>query len=290
MERVTAARKLSKPPVKSLAIALEIFSELGTGPGELSVSGISSRLGRDKSQVSRVLATLRLAGFVQQNPVNRHYRVGLRAYTLGCRYLDSDQLAREAYPFLRTAADRTGYTSTLCIRDRMRGLYLIGIESSVFVDFGTNVGRYFSLHRTTPGKLLIAFSELSFQDAIVKAQWESKPVAQRAVTDRRAFRRELSSIAKRGYVISRGEMTPGIGAIAVPVFGNENSFVASFSIAFPLARVAEDKQPPLLSALHDLARMLSLRLGAKSYPFPYRRRPGASYKHAQNESGIELIG
>src|SRR5690349_9062681 len=46
------SQKASKPPVKPLAIALEIFSELGTGPGELSVSGISSRLGRDKSQVS----------------------------------------------------------------------------------------------------------------------------------------------------------------------------------------------------------------------------------------------
>jgi DNA-binding IclR family transcriptional regulator len=163
----------------------------------------------------------------------------------------------------------------------MRGLYLIGIESSVFVDFGTNVGRYFSLHRTTPGKLLIAFSELSLQNAILKAQWESKPLAQRAV------RRELSSIAKRGFIISRGEMTPGIGAIAVPVFGTENTFVASFSIAFPLARVAEDEQPSLLSPLHDLARMLSLRLGAQSYPFPDQ---GASHKHARYEAAIGLIG
>ena len=233
------------------------------------------------------MTTLKLAGFVQQNPANRHYRVGLRAYTLGCRYLDSDRLAREAYPFLRAAADRTGYTSTLCILDGLRGLYLIGIESSVFVDFETNVGRYFSLHRTTPGKLLSAFSDLRVQDAFLDAQLETKPAAHRTIADRRALRRELSAIAKCGFAISRGEMTAGIGAIAVPVFAATNAFVASYSIAFPLARVSEDKQPSLVSALHDLARTLSLRMGADSYPFPSH---GAAHRRDKRESTLEVIG
>src|ERR1700742_3492188 len=65
--------------------ALAILELLGTpdGPSSLGVVEIARQLGRDKSQVSRVLKLLADAGFVDRETGSLRYRIGTRLFAIG---------------------------------------------------------------------------------------------------------------------------------------------------------------------------------------------------------------
>ncbi|MBO1928987.1 hypothetical protein J4731_06940 [Providencia rettgeri] len=46
----------------------------------------------------------------------------------------------------------------------------------------------------------------------------------------------MVTIRSQGFAITRGELTAGIGAIAVPIFSQHGECIASLSISLPLSR------------------------------------------------------
>jgi DNA-binding IclR family transcriptional regulator len=253
-------------PVKSLAIALRIISEFVNDSEDLSVSALSSRLGLAKSQVSRILSTFRENGFLTQSASTRKYRVGLKAYAIGCKYLHSDRLIRESLPLLRLAVDRSNYTAALSILDDSRPFYLAGIEGAVPVDFGSRTGSYFPVHATAPGKVLLAFSSADRRESILAVS-KLERLTSHTIVELRELRSQLADVVSRGFAVSSGDRTPGIGSLAVPVFAADGHLAAAISIVYPLGRVAEEQYDYFVSILHEVARTLSLRLGAQAYPF-----------------------
>ena len=251
--------------MKSLGKALRVIAEFQRGGRDLSVTEISRTLDIPKSQVSRMLAEFRDNGWLTQDPVTRTYSVGLRAYVVGVRYLSANTLARQALPSLRMAADKSGFASTISILDDFRPLYLFGVESPVFADFGTRMGEHFPMHASAPGKALAAFSP---PDIVRK--WVSKhglaPITSNTICEYQDLKRELSRIRERGYAISRGERTPGLSGLAVPVFESDGSLAAVMGLGFPEHNIGPDRFDYYAAILHDSARVLSARLGMKRYP------------------------
>jgi DNA-binding IclR family transcriptional regulator len=253
-------------PVKSLAIALRVISEFVNDSEDVSVSALSSRLDLPKSQVSRILSTFRESGFLTQSASTKKYRVGLKAYAIGCKYLHSDRLIGESVPLLRSLVDRSNYTAAISILDGSRPFYLAGIEGSVPVDFGSRTGAYFPNHATAPGKVLLAFSSADRRAGIL-AKSKLERLTSQTIVDLRELRSQLAEVVSRGFAVSSGDRTPGIGSLAVPVLAADGHLAAALSIVYPLGRVAEQQYDYFVSILHEVARTLSLRLGAQAYPF-----------------------
>jgi DNA-binding IclR family transcriptional regulator len=257
----------SRGPVTSLADALSVLIQFArSGAPEIGVSELARRLDMPKSKVSRMLATFREAGWLDQNPRSKAYSVGLRAYAVGARYLNTNPLAREALPVLRSISDRSGFASHLTVLDGPDPLYVAGIEGRVSLDFGSRAGAYFPVHATAPGRILLAFSDAATIDRILKEPRMSELPTQRR-WNTREIRRDIGQLKDIGYAVSRGDRVPGIGGIAVPVFGAEQRLIASLSVSYPLTIVEGESEPYYATILFEAARTLSQRLGAHSYPF-----------------------
>lgn len=253
--------------MKSLATALRILAEFSHTSAELTVTELAQRLDLPKSQVSRMLATYREAGWVAQNPKTRSFSIGLKAYAIGARFVNANRLTREALPILRSTVDRCGLTATLSALDGLAPLYLLGIEAPVSVEFGSLAGSYFPFHATAPGKMLAAYAG---GDRVVDrmiAEFGLERLTPQTITERDAFHAHLVLVRKQGYAASVGERTPGIGALAVPVFAAGNKFVAALGIVYPLNLVKREVFDYYVAILHGGAQLLSLRLGADAYPF-----------------------
>lgn len=255
------------PPLSSLADALRIVFEFTrTGEQEISVATLSRRLGVPKSKVSRVLATFREAGWLEQDARTRAYKVGLKAYAVGARYLSGNTLAREAQMILRNVVDRSGCSSSLCILDGLDPFYLTGIEGPVTVDFGSRVGAYFPLHATAPGRILLAFSDSATIDRILKEpRMTAFPTC--VPWNNREIRSDIACLREIGFAVSHGDRIPGVGGIGVPVFGAGQVLAAALSISYPISMVPIAREPYFAAILFDAARALSRRLGARLYPF-----------------------
>lgn len=262
------------------------MGEFQRGTRKLSVSEISRTLGIPKSQVSRTLAEFRNNGWLIQDPASRTYSVGLRAYTVGVRYLSASDLTREALPILRLAADKSGFTTTLSIMDGFRPLYLFGVEAPVYADFGTRMGEHFPMHASAPGKALAGFCNPDLVERWITHNGLSRITAN-TICEPAEFRQALKQIRARGYSISRGERTPGLTGIAVPVFEDDQTIAAAMGLAFPSSHVAPDRFDYYVAILHDAGRKLSARLGCWNYPFGAQAkesdRPLGSYSPADRD-------
>lgn len=267
--------------MQSLKTGLRILNEFSRAGGELKVTEIANRLGMTKSQVSRMLTTFREEGWVTQNPLTRGFSIGISAYAAGSRFINSNRLTREALPVMRGVVDRCGFTCTLSVLDHGAPLYLLGLDGPISADFASRVGSYFPFHSTAPGKLLAAFADEEVCAALLSA--EMTRLTSETITDAATMRKALRTAREKGVAVSRGERTVGIGAIAVPVF-DESKSVAALGIAYPQTLVSGDKVDDLTALLHTRAAALSMRLGAKHYPFEPSVNAGADPTHPVAEN------
>ena len=159
-------------PLSSLGDALQVVFEFTrTDEEEITVTSLSRRLALPKSKISRVLATFREAGWLDQNPRTRAYKVGLKAYAVGARFLNASALTREAMPILRGIVDRSGFASALCVLD---GLDLrsngFGIEPEITAKIFKRGYRVYEVPITYDGRGYDEGKKITWKDGIV-ALW-----------------------------------------------------------------------------------------------------------------------
>jgi DNA-binding IclR family transcriptional regulator len=154
----------------------------------------------------------------------------------------------------------------LSVRDGDEVLYLFGIEGPAFVDTGWRAGAYLPFHSTSAGRVILAFMEPDHAAEIV-ARTEMKALTPHTLTDRGELRQMLARIRTAGFSVQRGETTPDLGTVGVPVFGAHQKVLGVLAFAFPVRHVQPKQERPMAETLHRAARVLSQRMGCQVYPF-----------------------
>ena len=252
--------------MKSLGKALHVLMEFTADAPVLGVVELAVRTGLAKGQVSKILSTFRQHGVLSQDHATRRYSVGPRAFALGSRFVNYHPLAREALVVMRQVVEQTGHSARLSIMDGDRVMYLLQSEGMFLADTGWRVGMFLPLHATTAGKVILAFLPASRVDALL----DSAPlmaITRNTITDPAKLRRDLAEIKRKGFGISQGETTPGLGTVGVPVFGSDGQVAAVLGLVFPLHLVDWADAPALAAVLHEHARNLSQGAGCPVYPF-----------------------
>ncbi len=252
--------------MKALSTALRLLREFQTANTPLGVGDLSERLGLHKSQVSKVLNVFREHQLLEQDSLTRKYSVGLGAFTLGARYVNSHPLASEALPVMRKLVDGCRHSATLTIIYGDDVIHLMAVEGPLFVDGRWRVGRLLPYHATSSGKVLLAYESPERLEAILERKGLPR-ITPRTICDRQKFRAVLRKVRETGVAISRGESVPGLGALAVPVFGRQGAVVAALGLVFPDHLVGSGHEGPFVDLLHAAARRLSARTGAEVYPY-----------------------
>ena len=110
---------------------LEVLEVLGTPEAlryhGLGVNRVAELTARDKGQISRTLATLADAGFVQRDRSTGRYRLGFQLYALASRTTEA-RLVEESGRFLRRVVNLTHETTHLCV---LRGGNVLTLKSEM---------------------------------------------------------------------------------------------------------------------------------------------------------------
>jgi DNA-binding IclR family transcriptional regulator len=256
--------------MKSLSTALRVLNQFTEETPWLSVSELTRRSGLTKGQVSKILATFREAGILQQDPQSRFYSVGVKAFELGSRFVNYHPLAREGLPVLRRLMEKTGHSARLTLMTGDSIIYLAQVEGRLLSDSGWRVGMFLPIHATSAGKVTLAFLEPERAEQLIESL-DMRQLTPNTITDKKELRRQLQEIVRRGYGTARGESTNGLAAVGVPVFGPDDKILSVVSLSYPQHVVAPDQEPELAAILHEAARVLSHRMGARVYPFGGQR-------------------
>ncbi|GMQ85841.1 MAG: IclR family transcriptional regulator [Acidimicrobiia bacterium] len=241
--------------VERAADVLNVFTELdGATAG---VTELSSQLGLSKAVVHRILASLRVKGFVDVDESTRRYSLGPASLALGLTYLQQIDVRDAARSVLRDLSDRTNETATLSVRRGDVRMYVDQVTPPREVKMTVQLGHPYPLHAGGSSKAFLAYLPDTRVDEYLSGPLEA--LGKNTITDPARLREELAVIRKRGYASSFGERMEGAGSIAAPVFDHENGPVAVISVCGPVERFRDEVDeiaPVLLAATTRLSRRL----------------------------------
>jgi DNA-binding IclR family transcriptional regulator len=252
--------------MKALTKALAILKTIAQSNEPLGVSEIAETLEFNRSMVSKVLSTFRDAEIIQQDPTTKKYHPGIGSFVLGMGYINRLDIAEIGTPILRRVVDQTSHSAVISILHENEVFHLVAMEGRLFLDARWRVGQTLPFHASSAGRVLLAFEEQTQIDAIIAAKGMQR-LTPKTISDPSTFKRALQLVRRTGIAVTKGESLPGLGAIAVPVFGAKQNVVASLALIFPDHLVSEKDEAVLAARLHEVAREFSSRLGASIYPF-----------------------
>jgi DNA-binding IclR family transcriptional regulator len=218
---------------KTVDKAMQVLLEFARDRPELAVSELAERLHMHKSVVSRIAASLREWGMLEQNPVTGRLRIGPAAFRIGTLFSQRTALTDLAMPMLADLVRVTGHSVHLSVLDGLHMLVIGTIESPSALRVIMRVGDQRHLHTTAGGKLFLALSGPDLFDAAFRAT-KFKSLTPKTISSRETLLRSLTHIREEKLARNGGENTPGAGAVAAPVMSDTGQVLAAVSTVFPL--------------------------------------------------------
>jgi DNA-binding IclR family transcriptional regulator len=242
-------------PVAAVARALTVLDAVATGPGDVGTNEIARRTGINPSTVSRLLATLAGAGYVDHIADSGRYRLGLRLLELGNLVVARLDLREVARLHLATLVSETGETATLSAPAERDAVTVDFVQSRSSVQSVARLGRPSVSHATATGKVLLAFGKPALPPGPLPA------FTKQTITNRRTLAAEVERVRRRGWAEAAEEREHDLSAIAAPVFGHTAELIAILGVQGPSSRFDGPSRRRAVAPLLDHARAVSEALG-----------------------------
>ena len=239
--------KQTEKPLSSLSKGLELLLKLKELSRPLGLSEAARLLGFNKATTFRVFATLERYGFVERDGVQRTYKIGVGAFSVGAGYLNVDRRAK-IRAVMRQLVSETGHTVTMSVLDGVSVIFVERLDGTSRVRVTVEVGSRAAAHASASGKVLLA--ELG--DIEVKRRFKGEKLRRltnTTITSIDRFLAELSTVRMRGFATSNEESTKGLCAISVPLRNQGRYCVAALTIAFPSGSLMKKEQVMLAQKL-----------------------------------------
>jgi len=245
--------------IQSVARAFSILEQFAQEERELGVTAIAGRVGLHKSTCFGLLYTLQTLGYIQQNPENGKYSLGLKAFELGQSYIEGQDLRQLAKPHLRRLMEQTQETVHLVVLEGLRAVYIDKVEGPHAMTISSRIGQQAKLHCTGVGKALLAHMPEKELDTVVSRGLER--FTEHTITEEARLREHLADIRRQGYSIDAEEIEIGLCCVAAPVFNARNQAIAAVSISGPSARLENKRKLHLSTLVRETAQEISRQLG-----------------------------
>jgi DNA-binding IclR family transcriptional regulator len=205
--------------------------------------------------VHRILAGLAANGMVEHDRATGRYFVGIQIVSWARAAANRFGLAERAAPALARLAKLTDDTVYLTMRMGDEAVCVGRKEGSYPIKTLTlAVGDRRPLGIGAGSLALIAFlPDTEEGERIIPAQ---KAECARFGIDEPALREMIERARRLGYALNEGRITPGMSALAVPVFGHDGVPVAAISVAAVMARMEPPRRELIVAALRAEAERL----------------------------------
>jgi DNA-binding IclR family transcriptional regulator len=249
---------------KVLDKALRVLDAFGEASTTWSEAGLRDHVGIPSTTLNRILRSLEQAGYVMRGDDGR-YRLGVAAMRLGQRASAALELPTLLDPHLRELSRRTEELVILAVPDIATGraTYIAVAECHKRVRVTAEIGTTVPLTAGATAKTILAFQPKAQVDDVLARAPER--LAAGTIVDPKRIRRELTTIAGRGWGLSWEETYDGAWAVAAPVLDDDGHAVAAFGVATPVTRHSRAVQDEFRAAVTEVALRAAsaLRVGER---------------------------
>jgi len=196
-----------------------------------SFGDLVAETGLAKSTGSRLLQALERHQLLERDSGGT-FRPGALFAVYAARHEPLVELERIAGPALRRIGAATGETVNLAVPHGQSVVQIAQVDSRFMLGASNWVGVDVPAHCSALGKIFYAYGRIPTPAGSLERR------TPRSLTLRQ-LRSELRTVLKRGYATTRGELEPGLDAVAVPVRGHDGVVLAALSVSGPDARLAD---------------------------------------------------
>lgn len=252
-KRETPAGSLS-----SVTSALQLLKVFSVEQAELGISALAKELGVAKSTAHRLAVTLATEGFLEQNPENGRYRLGLALFELGTLVRRRMDVSTLGLPLLGALRDTTQEAIHLAVLAQNDIVYLYNLESSQAVGTRSYLGMRKPAFCTSEGRVLLAFGPPDQAAGALKGGVARTP---NTVTDPKALARLLEEVRQSGYAVDDEESEVGMRGLAAPVRDATGRVIAAVGLSAPMQRLPKKDLRRLVPQVVATADGISARMG-----------------------------
>ncbi|WP_063534451.1 IclR family transcriptional regulator [Burkholderia sp. MSMB1589WGS] len=205
---------------------LELLAEQKEG---LTRTEITKELGRNASEIYRMLERLVARQYVIRSPGGDRYTLSLKLYSLAHRHPPLKRLIAEALPPMQRFADAAEQSCHLCVYDRGNLLVIAQVDGpgpwGISVRLGSRVG----LVDTASGPVLLAFQTPEQSTQMLA---EHTKVEGEIALDMHELDALLREIRTTGWLRRESRQAFGVTDIAYPVLGPSGHAIAALTCPY----------------------------------------------------------
>ncbi|MCK9915566.1 IclR family transcriptional regulator [Microbacteriaceae bacterium K1510] len=254
-----------RPPGESLGTVqrvvevIRFFSERG----EATLKELSMALSLAPSTCHRLLDLLGREGLIEQDTVQRRYRIGTELFRIAARVQSREDICRTARPLLQNLVSSCNETCVLSIFLRSEGKIYFAerADSNRELRYQLTMNTPVSVLWGASGRAILAFLDSETIDHIYEVEGRA-PGSGEALPSRRALEKDLALIRERGYDVTHGQKIAGAVGISSPVFGVDGQVFASVCVTAPESRIKSKDVARLGGLVRQTAMQLSEIVGA----------------------------
>ena len=236
------------PIIQSVERALRILDLFDEHTTELKITEISEKISLHKSTVHSLLKTLQKYSYIDQNPEDGKYKLGLKLAERGNFVISNMDIRKAARKYLLDLSAKTGQTVHLGILDGLEGVYIDKVEGEQSIIRYSRIGRRLPLHSTAIGKVLLANQKQDEIDRLI-LDYQYQNVTPNTITNEAVFREEIEKIQQQGFALDNQENEQGVRCVAVPILKGDNKVLAAISISTLVSRVSDDELAVFIDSL-----------------------------------------
>lgn len=244
----------------SLQRAFDILDLFSSSSPELGITEIAQRLGLHKSTASGLIYSLEEGGYLNQNPENRKYRLGLKFLERATVILGQLEIRDVARAFLYQLRDWSQETVNLAIHDHNEVVYIERLLSEQGLSYRNVVGKRAPVHATALGKAILAELPIDDAEEILKS-YNFEKMTEYTLTTVKDVLKDLQLTKERGFAIDDQEHGLGGRCVSSAIFDHRGKPIAAISVSVPLPRIPKKRISHYGDKVSEVATAISLQLG-----------------------------
>lgn len=219
----------------SLAKCFQVLEALNTAGRAVGLTELAQLSGLDRSGVQRITHTLRVLGYLRQDPATKAFRLSGRMLEFGHTVLATHQLRERAQPLLEALNRRTSETVNLMELEGDEIVYVARWPSLHAVSVDLHVGSRLPAWCTAAGRAIFSLMDPADALARLKAVRRSA-MTPFTVTDLAGLRAALDQARELGYALNDQEAFVGDLSVAAPLVDRRGHPLGAVNIAVPTPR------------------------------------------------------
>ncbi|WP_440130224.1 IclR family transcriptional regulator [Trinickia symbiotica] len=233
---------------------LELLSEQKEG---LTRAEIMKALGRNASEIYRMLERLVARQYVIRSPGGDRYTLSLKLFALAHRHPPMNRFIAEALPEMQRFAERAEQSCHLTVYDRGNLLVIAQVDGPGTWGLSIRLGSRVGLVDTASGHVMLAFQSESERERMLTEHTKVK--GEIALTNEQ-LAATFEAIRSHGYLRQESAHAFGVTDVSFPILGPSGQAIAAMTTPY-MRRIDSYVAPSLddvTKMLGDTAQRLSM--------------------------------